>query len=157
MKQIIDSRGYVGGERKRVLTPEQVLWARDAAHKGHSATSIQAALREVGIDMGAESVRRMLRGETYSNVGRQIQSGLVAPAAPEAPSLVTDAEVAASADRLREMLGEFDGPAKASPPADPADILRRLGAETQAARAASPDAWVAELQTGTNPFEEPKP
>lgn len=62
----IDQRGYVGSERNRVLSPADVVWAR-AEHAAGRVTAPQLA-RMWG--MGVESIRRMLRGDTYTNVGQ---------------------------------------------------------------------------------------
>lgn len=140
-KNAADSRGYVGAERRRVLTPAHVAWARDASFRGATAPAIRQALAGVGIDLGIESVRRMLRGETYGNVGRKLPERLVAPEIPPPPGLVPETEVSESAERLRKALAE--GP----------DALERLAADVQQARAGSADALLTELASGRNPFE----
>ena len=157
MKHTMDSRGYIGGERKRVLTPEQVMWAREASNGGASAAQIQKALADVGVWLATESVRRMLRGETYSNVGRPMRAGLTAPRAGDVEPLVqvSDAEVAASAERLQGLLTA----GQAERPADPAEIMRRLAGEVAGARAATADGMLEALQApaGEDPFGEGAP
>lgn len=145
-KNAADSRGYVGAERKRVLTPAHVAWARDAAFRGATAPQIKDALSKVGVSMGLESIRRMLRGETYENVGRRLPERVVAPEVPPPPSLVPDTEVSASVERLRAALAPADG--------EP-DALERLAGDVRRAQAGSADALLAEMTTGQNPFEVP--
>lgn len=160
MKHTMDSRGYVGGERKRVLTPEQVMWAREASNGGASAAQIQRALADVGVWLATESVRRMLRGETYSNVGRPMRTGLTAPRAGDVEPLVqvSEAEVEASGRRLQELLGAGK---VGETPADPAEIMRKLAAGVANARAASGDGMLDELRGkppgGEDPFAPGEP
>lgn len=158
MKQTSDSRGYIGAERKRVLTPEQVMWAREASNAGASAAEIQRALAEVGVPLAVESVRRMLRGETYGNVGRPMRTALAAPRPGEVEPIVqvSEAEVAASAERLQALLGV---PAEAQAPADPLEIMRRLAAGVAEARASTADGMLEALQApaGEDPFAEGTP
>lgn len=61
----LDKRGYRGAEKNRAIGPQEVLWAREGYHKG------ELSAREIAerFDMALDSVRRMLRGDTYRNVG----------------------------------------------------------------------------------------
>lgn len=97
MEKPVDSRGYAGAERNRQLDPEQVVWARRAAFN-REVTPRQLADMW---NMSPESVRRMLRGETYSNVG------MAMPRAQEASRRMTPTEedAAASAARVAQALG----------------------------------------------------
>lgn len=156
MKQIIDSRGYVGGERNRTLTPEQVVWARTMSHERRaSAGEIRDALTRVGIYMSVDSVRRMLRGETYSNVGVQLPRTDLTPPGAEPVELVkvSDEEIAASAERLQGLLAQT----QSERPADPAEIMRKLADGMAQAKAGSADGMLNELKAGGDPFGEDTP
>ena len=160
MKKIIDSRGYVGGERNRALTPEQVVWARQAAfEKGAPAAAIRDALGRVGITMSVDSVRRMLRGETYGNVGVQMPRVELEAPRGEAGELVqvSEADVAASAERLQALLAV--PAAEAQVPADPLEIMRRLAVGVAEARASTADGMLEALQAPVDgdPFGEGTP
>lgn len=65
----LDRRGYRGSERNRVISPEEVIIARQRYEAG------EVTPRELAesFGMGVESVRRMLRGDTYGNVGKAVQ------------------------------------------------------------------------------------
>jgi hypothetical protein len=61
-----DGRGYVSSEKNRRLSPEEVVWARQAVERGsQSPKSLSTAW-----GMSVDSVRKMLRGDTYGNVGQ---------------------------------------------------------------------------------------
>lgn len=64
----IDPRGYAGGERNRQIEPKDVIWARQAYHNGEVTTRQLSVM----FGMGVESVRRMLRGDSYANVGEAL-------------------------------------------------------------------------------------
>ena len=64
----INRMGYVGAEINRTLTPEEVVWAREEYAEGRVTVRELSQLHR----MGAESVRRMLRGDTYANIGRAL-------------------------------------------------------------------------------------
>lgn len=66
--RIVDDRGYAGSERNRVLDPRLVMWAREK----YALREISAVGLARQLGMGVESVRRMLRGETYANVGQAL-------------------------------------------------------------------------------------
>src|SRR4051812_7104667 len=68
MNNPLDKRGYQGPERNRQLGPAEVVWARTEYMEGR-VTPRQLS-RQFG--MGIESVRRMLRGDTYANIGEAI-------------------------------------------------------------------------------------
>lgn len=62
--QPLNQHGYVGAEKNRMLTPEQVLWAREEYY--HNRVTVREMAKS--FNMSVESVRKMLRGDTYSNV-----------------------------------------------------------------------------------------
>lgn len=95
----VDQRGYVGAEKNRELSPEQVIWAR-GEYFGGRVTPRQLALMW---NMGIESVRRMLRGDTYANVGQALPRAEVANRAMEAVD-----EKAEEALRILEERGVVD-------------------------------------------------
>lgn len=105
MSAIVDPRGYVGSERNRTLGPEEVLWAREAYQKGE-VTARQLA-KQFG--MSVDSVRRMLRSETYANVGEAL---------PRAAEVVAaDAPMRGGFDRLLDLQRKIDaGEVKTTPP-----------------------------------------
>lgn len=95
----VDQRGYVGAEKNRELSPEQVIWARGEYFDGR-VTPRQLAMMW---NMGIESVRRMLRGDTYANVGQALPRAEVANRAVEAVD-----EKAEEALRILEERGMVD-------------------------------------------------
>lgn len=76
----LDRRGYQGPEKNRQLDPKEVVWARNEFFAGR-VTPKQLSRQ---FDMGIESVRRMLRGDTYANVGEAL------PRANDAQALTVD-------------------------------------------------------------------
>ena len=169
MTERIDARGYAGGEKNRQLTREQVVWARRAAFEQRAtAAEIRAALARVGVNMSTDSVRRMLRGETYGNVGVQLPraaSTLQPPPGGQVELVpLAAADVEASAERLRAMLGDSAGQRPGPNPAptqgnidagaSAASVLDRLAADIETAKAQSGDGMLAEL-AGEPPGEPP--
>lgn len=98
--RVMDDRGYTGSERNRVLSPEEVVWARSQ----YAARAVSAAGLARQWGMSAESVRRMLRGETYSNVGQSLpRETLPEPELPAAAEKVLEAVLEAkAAERVEE-------------------------------------------------------
>jgi hypothetical protein len=67
-RALVDQRGYTGAEKNRALTPEEVIWAREAYFRNElNARQIAAKF-----GLGTDSVRRMLRSETYANIGKAL-------------------------------------------------------------------------------------
>lgn len=64
-QRVSDARGYQGGERNRALSPQDVYWARGEYYAGR----VGARQLAFQFGMSVDSVRRMLRGDTYANVG----------------------------------------------------------------------------------------
>lgn len=98
----MNKHGYLGAEKNRMLGPKQVLTARVDYRAGRVQVKELASI----FGMSPDSIRKMLRGDTYGNVGemrtpaRESQAG----------------EVGGSLDRLRGMLSQVpeetsaDGP-----------------------------------------------
>lgn len=97
----IDPRGYMGAERNRQLSPHEVQQARQLYH-ARQVTARQLAMQ---YHLSVDSVRRMLRGDTYANVG---------DALPRATELATELDVddGGAFERLT-------GQASATPAAEP--------------------------------------
>lgn len=66
--ELMDPRGYAGAEKNRRLEPQEVIEAREAYFQRRTTTRHLAA--QLGISV--ESVRKMLRGDTYGNVGQAL-------------------------------------------------------------------------------------
>lgn len=62
---LVDARGYVGSQKNRKLKPEEVIWGRDAYFQQRITVRQLARMWE----MSADSVRKVLRGDTYADVG----------------------------------------------------------------------------------------
>lgn len=122
------------------LTPDQVLRVREdyaiwVAAGGRPSTFVYKMADTHGV--GVETIRRLLRGETFRHVG-----GAPAHSGDEAGER---ALAEASAARLaREMGGATSPPA----PTATSSALDRLVAEVQGARASAPDTLVGEILAG---------
>lgn len=136
MAKTTDERGYTASEKNRQFSPEQVVWARNAVF--HRRTTASEIARLWGV--GTESVRKMLRGDTYANVGRQLP----------APQQSVEREIDNIGEKvfqelLAEGLVEGAGPAKA-PEVSDADRAKEKDAAVEAfiAGKADPDPFSPE-------------
>lgn len=88
----VDGRGYRGSEKNRKLPPEEVMWARAEYFEGRVTT------RQLMIKwgLGKDAVGKILRGDTYGNVGmapvmaEALQAQLDATAPPEREGLLEE-------------------------------------------------------------------
>lgn len=108
----LDKRGYAGSERNRQLDPNEVIWARTQFAQG--AVTPRQLARQFGL--GIESVRRMLRGDTYANIGEAL------PRAEE----VKQATTLDDGGALRRLLRESEA---LPPPLKPAEVDEPSGEE----------------------------
>lgn len=67
-RAVVDPNGYAAGERNRRLTPEEVFTAREQ-YFAKKVTARQLAFK---FGLSTDSIRRMLRSETYANVGEAL-------------------------------------------------------------------------------------
>lgn len=140
---VLDERGYAGGERNRVLSPEEVQWARmEYAKRRESARSL-ADRFELSID----SIRRMLRGETYRNV---------ATALPRAEQFRQETDLDKKAvEAMDKLAAEIAAaPAKPEPPIGEAkrvmDEIYPVGAPVEIKREEAAKALVPDGPTDAN-------
>lgn len=130
------------------LAPEQVLRVREdyaiwVAAGGRPSTFVYKMADTHGV--GVETIRRLLRGETFRHVGG-------APAHPGDEAGERALAEASAARLAREMGGVAPPPA----PTATSSALDRLVAEVQGARASAPDTLVGEiLASGAGPADDP--
>lgn len=105
----LDKRGYAGAERNRVMSPEDVIWAR-AEYFAQRITTRQLS-RQFGL--GMDSVRRMLRGDTYGNIEG------ATPRAQEAKAEVLNIDDGGVFDRLMNTPENDRRKTPKPPPIDP--------------------------------------